>query len=144
MRISNRRIRSTAAPRSARRGFGLVEILFAIVVSSIAMLGLGGMLVTGARTATQISTRTNRAAIAAQQLNRIASLSYDVLDAQAGCVAVSTPPLAHTRCISISNVGGGMGAKQVRLIITPSNSVLKPDTTYLTRSKGQTVNPLGT
>ncbi len=108
------------------------------------MLGLGGMLVHGARTATQISSRSMRTAIEAQQLNRLAALAYDSLDAQAGCETVSTPPLPHARCIAITNVGGGIGAKQVRLIISPNNTAVQPDTTYLTRSKGQTANPLGT
>ena len=108
------------------------------------MVGMAGMLATAARTASQVSTRTNRTAVETQQLNRLAALSYAELDAQAGCVTVNTQPMPHTRCIAITSVGGGMGAKQLRLIISPSNALIKPDTTYLTRSKGPAANPLGT
>lgn len=144
MRRATRR-RCCAPPRRfSRQGFGLVEVLFAMAVTSIAIIGLGGMLVHSARAATQSSTRSSRAAIEAQQLNRLGALAYDSLDAQAGCVTVSTQPLPHSRCISVTNVGGGMGAKELRLIISPSNASIKPDTTYLTRSKGQPASPLGT
>ena len=144
IRRDTRGVRSASSRFRSRQGFGLVEVLFAMAVTSIAIISLGGMLLHSSRAAAQSSTRSSRAAIEAQQLNRLGALAYDLLDAQAGCVTVTTQPLPHTRCISVTNIGGGMGAKELRLIISPSNSSIKPDTTYLTRSKGQTASPLGT
>lgn len=144
MRRRPRRFQRASSHRVSRPGFGLVEVLFAMAVTSIAIIGLGGMLLHSTRAATQSSSRSSRAAIEAQQLNRLGALAYDALDAQAGCVTISAQPLPHTRCISVTSIGGGMGAKEVRLIISPSDGSIRPDTTYLTRSKGQTASPLGT
>ena len=144
MRPSWRRARSAPSQLSAsagRRGFSVLEVLVALVILSVAMIGLGGMLTHAALTATQISARGARAAIEIQHLNRLAALPYDVLDSQVGCVTANTQPFPHTRCIAINNVGGGSGAKQLRLIIAPLVARIKADTSYLTRSKG-TANPL--
>jgi prepilin-type N-terminal cleavage/methylation domain-containing protein len=144
MRRSSRFVRSASTRRSVRlgrTGFSLLEVVVALVILSIAMIGLGGMLTHAALTATQISARSARAALETQQLNRLAALPYDALDSQAGCVTTSTQPFPHTTCIALNTVGGGSGAKQVRLIIAPLAARIKADTSYLTRSKG-TANPL--
>jgi type II secretory pathway pseudopilin PulG len=143
-RRSARWVRSARSRRlasSGRPGFSLLEILFAVVCMSIAMMGMAGMLVVGARTTTQISARSARGAVQLQLMNRLATLPYDSLDSQAGCATVSAQPFQHTSCIALTNVSGGSGAKAIRLIVTPLTAIIKPDTTYLTRSNG-TVNPL--
>jgi hypothetical protein len=143
-RRSLRHRRSTLARRSAslgRSGFSLLECLFALVGTSIATIGMAGMLLHASLNATQISGRGARAAVAIQQLNRLAALPYDSLDSQAGCVNRTTAPFPHRTCIAITPLVGGAGGKTMQLIITPLSSSIKPDTSFLTRSKG-TTNPL--
>ena len=125
-----------------RRGFGLVEVLIAVVITSVAIVGLAGMLLTSSRTATLASVRNARSAVATQQLNRLAAVPYATLESKAGCTTVSTQPFPHSRCVSVTAATGGAGTKQVRLIVTPLNPAVRADTLYLTRTSGAAVNPV--
>ena len=140
---SARLIRLLVRRRSTRtrRGFGLIEVMVSLVITSIAMVGLGGMLVHAARTATQVTVRNSRSAVATQTLNRLAAVPYATLESKAGCLTVTTQPFPHTRCISVTAVAGGSGTKQLRLIITPQNTTVRADTLYLTRTSGASINP---
>jgi hypothetical protein len=71
-----------------------------------------------------------------QELNKLASLHYDSLANRVGCSTASSGSLTYTRCITITDVTGGNGYKRVRLIVTPSTSWARPDTTYLNRARG--------
>lgn len=142
--IQFRPAKSRRRVAAARQGFSLVEILVALIGMSVAMIGLAGMLVVAARTATQVSTRNARGAEQTEQLNYLAALPYTDLDNQAGCVFVNDPNFPHTRCVTITTVTDGSGSKQIQVIIRPLNTTVKPDTTYLTRSVGTQANPLGT
>jgi prepilin-type N-terminal cleavage/methylation domain-containing protein len=124
-----------------RRGFGLIEVMVSLVITSIAMVGLGGMLVHAARTATQVTVRNSRSAVATQTLNRLAAVPYATLESKAGCLTVTTQPFPHTRCVSVTAVAGGSGTKQLRVIITPQNTTVRADTLYLTRTSGAAINP---
>jgi hypothetical protein len=126
----------------SRNGITIVEVLVGLIVLTIGMLGTGGMLAAAGRRATQMGTQTGRSATETLQINRLASMPYDSLAATAGCVTVTAQPFPHTRCVSLTDITGGLGYKQVRLIITPSNGRLRADTVYLQRSKGAAVNPL--
>ena len=126
----------------SRRGFSIVEVLVALVVFSIGMLGVAGTLLKSATSATLIATQTGRSTTEALQLSLLSAVPYDSLSNLSGCTTVSTAPFRHTRCISLTSINGGTGATQIRLIITPSNARLRADTMYLVRSKGATSNPL--
>jgi len=119
----------------------LIEVMVSLVITSIAMVGLGGMLVHAARTATQVTVRNSRSAVATQTLNRLAAVPYATLESKAGCLTVTTPPFPHTRCVSVTAVAGGSGTKQLRVIITPQNTTVRADTLYLTRTSGAAINP---
>jgi prepilin-type N-terminal cleavage/methylation domain-containing protein len=123
-RFSRARLRS-------RSGFGLIEIMVALVVATIGMLGLAGMLLQVGRRATQLSGQNSRAAVATQVMNRIAALPYDKLSSAAGCTTVSGAPFSYTQCVSVLD---GAGYKSIRLVITPADPRVRADTTYLTRS----------
>lgn len=123
-RFSRARLRS-------RSGFGLIEIMVALVVATIGMLGLAGMLFQIGRRTTQISGQNSRAAVATQVMNRLAALPYDKLPSAAGCTTVTGAPFSYTQCISVLT---GTGYKSIRLVITPADLRVRADTTYLTRS----------
>ncbi|HEV8365268.1 MAG TPA: prepilin-type N-terminal cleavage/methylation domain-containing protein [Gemmatimonadaceae bacterium] len=125
----------------ARRGFGLIEVMFAVVITSIAIVGMGGMLVQASRIATRVSVRNSRSAVATLTLNRLAAVPYATLESKAGCVTVTAQPFPHTRCVAVVPIAGGSGAKQLQLIIRPQNTAVRPDTLYLTRTSGASINP---
>ena len=146
MKQKGRSLRGSRMHRDAtttRRGFSLVEVLLALIGMSVAMIGLAGMLLVAARTATQVSARGARGAKQTEQLNYLASLPYAELDSQAGCTSVESGSFPHTRCITVTTLSGS-GTKQIQVIIQPLYSTVRPDTTYLTRSVGKQGNPLGT
>ncbi|HJU75151.1 MAG TPA: hypothetical protein VJ717_15525 [Gemmatimonadaceae bacterium] len=128
---------------ATKTGFSLVEVLFALIGMGVAMIGLAGMLLVAARTATQVSTRSARGAEQTEQLNYLTVLPYAELDSQAGCTRVEAVSFPHTRCITVTTLAGS-GTKEIQVIIQPLYSTIKPDTTYLTRSIGKQGNPLGT
>ena len=128
----------------SRDGISVVEVLVGLMVLTITMLGTAGMLAAAGRRATQMGTQSGRAATETLQINRLASMPYNLLATAAGCVTVISQPFPHTRCVSLSDIPGGIGSTQVRLVITPSNGRLRADTVYLTRTKGVSVNPLNT
>lgn len=108
--------------------------MVALVVITIGMLGLAGMLMQVARRATLLSVQNGRSAVGTQVMNRLAALPYDQLTAAAGCTNVPSVSFPHTECISVIDAAGGAGYKSIRLIVTPANPRVRPDTTYLIRS----------
>jgi prepilin-type N-terminal cleavage/methylation domain-containing protein len=133
------RLRTTSDTRARRRdrrfrsrsGFGLIEVIIALVVMAIGMLGLAGMLLQVARRATELSGQNGRAAVSTQVLNRLAALPYDQLGNAVGCTSVSNAQFSHTQCVSVIDAGG---YKSIRLVVTPANARVRADTTYLIRS----------
>ena len=126
----------------ARAGFGVIEVMVALMLFAMAMMGMAGMLMKAAHTATEMSTRTGRSATQTKTLNRLATLPYDMLPAEVGCETVSGRPFPHTSCIAVTDISGGSGFRLVRLIVTPTDGRLRADTAYLTRSVGAPINPL--
>lgn len=130
--------------RRNRRGVAVIEIMVAMVIFAIALLGAAGMTVVAARRATGLSTQSSRDGITLQELNKLASVHYDSLAARVGCTTANSGSLTYTRCITVTDIADGNGYKRVRLIVTPSTSWAKPDTTYLNRARGPiALNPFG-
>jgi prepilin-type N-terminal cleavage/methylation domain-containing protein len=123
-----------------RDGFALVEVMVAMVLFSIATLGLAAMSVVVARRAVTSAATTARAALLNEQSDRLQAMPFDSLAARAGCTVVTGPPLPNTRCVTITPLPNNK--IQVRLIVTPTDPKLRPDTTTFTRAKGAKDNPL--
>ena len=129
---------------SNRKGVALVEILVAMVILSIGLLGAAGMTVSAARRSTWMSTQSGRDGIILQELNKLASVPYDSLSARVGCTSTAATSLTYTRCIAVTDVTEGTGYKRVRLIVSPSAAWARPDTVYLNRVRGAiAINPFG-
>ena len=123
-----------------RDGFALVEVMVAMVLFSIATLGLAAMSVVVARRAVTSAATTSRAATMGEQFDRLQAMPFDSLAARAGCTVITGPPLPHTRCVTITSLPNNK--LQVRLIVTPTDPKLRADTTTFTRAKGAKDNPL--
>ena len=137
-----RRRRGFAESRSTRRGFALVEIVVAMIVLTIGLLGVAGMTTLAAHRATGLSLQAARGATRLQELNRLASVPFDSLVADVGCTTVASGAFAYTRCISIANVADGFGYRRVTVVITPQSPLVRPDTLELLRSSGPVTDPL--
>jgi prepilin-type N-terminal cleavage/methylation domain-containing protein len=123
-----------------RAGFALVEVMVAMVLFAIATLGLAAMSVVVARRAVTSIATTARAATMVEQADRLQAIPYDSLSALAGCTTITMPPLPHTRCVSVTTLPNNK--VQVRLIVTPTDPKLRPDTSTFTRARGAKDNPL--
>ena len=109
---------------------------------TIGLLGTAGMTAVAARKASGLSYQSKRDGIVLQEMNRMASITYDSLASRVGCSTISSNTLPHTRCINVTDLPGGLGYKRVRIIITPSTSYARAETVYVNRSKGALSNPL--
>lgn len=129
---------------SNRKGVAVLEIMVAMVILSIGLLGAAGMTVAAARRGTGLATAASRDGIILQELNKLTSIPYDSLSARVGCSTTTSDALAYTRCISVTDITGGSGYKHVRLIVAPATSWARPDTVFLNRVRGAiAMNPFG-
>jgi Tfp pilus assembly protein PilV len=130
--------------RRNRKGIAVIEILVAMVILAIGLLGAAGMTVSAARRGTWLSTQSGRDGIILQELNKLATMPYDSLSARAGCSTTASTALTYTRCIAVTDVAAGSGYKRVRLIVSPAAAWARPDTVYLNRVRGAiALNPFG-
>lgn len=120
----------------------VIEVMVAMIVLTTGLLGVAGMTTLAARRANKLAAQGTRDGIVLQELNRLASLPYDSIASRVGCTTQSTSILPHTRCVSVTDVTGGAGYKRVRIVITPTNTLTRPDTVYVNRARGAPTNPL--
>jgi hypothetical protein len=98
------------------------------------------MSVVVARRAVTAAATTARAATMGEQVDRLQAMPFDSLAARAGCTTVTGPPLPHTRCIVLTTLPNNK--LQIRLVVTPTDLKLRPDTTTMSRARGAKDNPL--
>jgi len=78
------------APRR-EEGFSLVELLVAMSVFAVVLVGLTGALISGVRSIGDQRLRTAATRVAADHLETLRGLPFDQLDAQAGVRTTTTP-----------------------------------------------------
>jgi prepilin-type N-terminal cleavage/methylation domain-containing protein len=128
---------------SAREGFTLVEVMVSMTLLSVASLALIPLLFRVTRAAEATAGASYQTATLAAEASRFDALPFDSLTAGTSCVTVTTGPVAHTKCTTVSNVSPRV--KQVMIVVTPSgNGLLHPDTTIFNRTKSTNANPLKT
>lgn len=126
---------------TSRGGFSIVECLVAMMLISAILLLLAPSLFHFANERVSVDAAQLRESFLRGQFNRLASLSFENLDAESGCTTVSDPELPHTRCVTVAVV-----SDQERLVtinITPTYSFIPPDTLVMTRTDLET-NPFNT
>jgi prepilin-type N-terminal cleavage/methylation domain-containing protein len=116
-------------------GFSLIEMLVAITLLAICLVGVAQVTFIMARRAYANSGGQARGAILSQQVNQFAALPFDSLKGKAGTVTVNKPPMPYTRKITVDSLSPTL--VRVTIIVTPTNIVFKPDTLVLQRSKAR-------
>ena len=123
------------------RGFTLVEVLLSMTILAIGILVLGGLLARSSRTAEATSALSYQTSIMAAQVARYDALPFDQLAAGNTCTTVTTAPLPHTMCVTITNVSAKL--RQVKVKLTPANSLAPVDSVMFERGiSGFPTNPL--
>lgn len=128
--------------RGSRGGSSLVEVMVAVTLLGVVVAGTAGMTTYVGRRSALNAQLTARAAVLARESDRLLTMPYDSLPSNATCTADSLPAFPHTRCITITEVAGGRGYRNVRLIVTPSQPTLRADTVMVQRTRAVAVSPL--
>lgn len=123
-----------------RRGSGLIEILLAIVIFSLIATSYAAVTLRYAVHMKTLSAGAARSAALTEYVNRLMAVPFDSLANRAGTFTTSTGVFHNTRVIAVSS---GTSSKTVTLILTPTNTAIKPDTLLLTRARALTTSPLG-
>ncbi len=119
--------------RRAARGFSLIEIMVAMTILAITLAGFAGLTFQYLRRVRTLDGRVAELALMAEQAQRMTVLPWDSLDSRAGCTTIAGGSLPHTRCIGVTNVVAGR--KLIQIVVTPTNTALKPDTVLFHRVK---------
>mgnify|MGYP003336235468 FL=1 len=123
-----------------RRGAGLVEIVLAMVIFAFIATSYAAISLRYATRMRVVAAGAPRSAALSEYLNRLISVPYASVDAQAGTFTTSTGDFPNTRTITVTTSGM---TKTVTLILTPANTAIKPDTIVITRRTVPTGSPLG-
>jgi prepilin-type N-terminal cleavage/methylation domain-containing protein len=121
-------------------GFSLVELLLAVTLLALLLVGVARLNFVLAQRFYKLSQTPARAGIIAQLLNQFEATPFDSLAAKAGTVTVNKPPLPYTRTVIVDSLSPTW--RRVRIIITPVTTVFKADTITLQRTK-PAANPFG-
>ena len=135
-----RRPRRQRQRASNRRGAALIEIMIAMTVMVIALTGIAGMTVQAGRRSSTLAMTGGRTAVQTQVIDQLMVLPYNLLPSKAGCTTTAAAPFPHRRCVTITDVA--FRRRQVKVVFTPANRLLRVDSLVFERSKGVSSSPL--
>jgi prepilin-type N-terminal cleavage/methylation domain-containing protein len=151
MRITLRFSQSTARRAESqtpglRAGFGLVEVIVAMILLAVAVSALAGLSLSVSQSSLKVTGTAYRNGVMMQEVNRLEALPYDSLQ-KTSCnspqrIDVTTAPYQHSRYITICEPS--LNLKTVKIVLTPVNSRFKPDTVNFTRTRPRTTRVLNT
>jgi prepilin-type N-terminal cleavage/methylation domain-containing protein len=119
----------------ARRGVSLIEVMVALTLFGlIATVHTVATMRYGLRTRTAaLGTARSTAISTAVQL--YSTMPRANIATNTGCTTITTiAGFAHTRCVTTTAPTGSI--TRVRIVITPSNAALRPDTVFVDRVTG--------
>lgn len=126
--------------KASREGFILMEVLVAMVLLGLVLSSLAAMMFSVSRRSITATGSSYRNAVLMQEVNRLEALPFDSLAVGSSSVTISTAPYPHTRIVTISSLNSK--AKQVKVVITPTNTLYKPDTVQFSRTLPATTTAL--
>lgn len=126
----------------ARAGFSLVEVVVALTLFAVLMSTLAVATIPVVRGATRGVASAQRAAALMRKLNQLEVLSFDSLPGRAGCASVGAPTYPRTECVRVVNVSSQL--RRVTILVTPSDTLFRPDSVSFHRAKAVSANPLNT
>ena len=137
MRISLRSSsRAGLTSGSPRKGVSLVEVIVAMVLLAIAVSSLAAMVYSISRSGIRTSGDAYKNGVLIQEVNRLEALPYDSIPVAVTYATVSSGPYPHTRTVTITEPVANL-IKNVKVVITPTNPLFKPDTVAFTRTRSR-------
>jgi hypothetical protein len=144
MRISLRnsdRVAAATDAREPRKGFVIVEIIVAMVLLAVAVSSLAALMYSVSQNGSKAVGNAYRNGVLMHEVNRLEGIPYDSIANGSSSVTVTTAPYPHTRLITVSEPVANV-VKSIRVVITPTNSMFKPDTVSFLRTKARTSRAL--
>ncbi len=132
----------SATRLSPQSGVSLIEVLVAVVLTTVILTGLSGMVFTASRQTTNIAASNFRQGLMVQEVNRLSALRYADLAGQAGCRTTSTGVFPHQRCITVTSLA--TNRSRVTIVVRPTQPGVAADTVILERTRPPVGSPLST
>lgn len=141
MRNSDR-VDGAAIVGEPRKGFVLVEVIVAMVILAIAVSSLAALMYSVSQSGMVATGNAYRNGVLMHEVNRLEGIPYDSITCcGTSTITVSTAPYKHTRVITVAEPVVNV-IKTVQIVITPTNTKLKPDTVSFTRTRSRTSKAL--
>ena len=123
-----------------RRGVSLIEVMVALVLFGIiATIHTVATMRYGLRQRV-VELGAARSAAVSMSIDMYSAMARGSIAGNAGCTTITLfPNYPHTRCIAVTVVSATVS--RVRIIITPTNTALRPDTVYVDRVTSTTTPP---
>jgi prepilin-type N-terminal cleavage/methylation domain-containing protein len=144
MRISNRNGHSQhhSDAVTPRKGFSLIEVIVSMVLLAIAVSSLATMMYSVSQSSMKVTGAAYRNGILMHEANRLIALPYDSLAVGTHTFGTSIGKYPHTRVVTITEPVAKL--KNIKVVVTPSNPIYKPDTLQFTRTNAKTSKVLCT
>jgi hypothetical protein len=128
--------------KKRRGGFILMEVVVGITLLALILTPLAVMVMKITSRSHRIIGSAYRNAVLMEQVNLLESLPYDSLATGTRTTTLTAKPYPHTNTVIVAQyyVKYQMKGKTVTLIITPTNTLYKPDTTKFIRSSANTLS----
>lgn len=128
--------------RSRKRGFTLIEVIVSMILLAIAVSSLAGLTHSVSQSSIKVTGAAYRNGVLMHEVNRLIALPYDSLAVGTTGVSVSTGNYPHSRVITVAEPVAKV--KTVKIVVTPTNPLYKPDTLRFTRTNAKTSKVLCT
>ena len=134
--FSFKRAQRLRATIKLRRGFILLEVMVALTLLALVLTPLAAMVFKITSRSHGIVGGSYRNAVLLDEVNYLESLHYDSLATGTTTTSVTAAPYPHTTKVVISEVWKtDVGKlKKVKIVITPTNSLYRPDSAQFMRS----------
>lgn len=145
MKISLRRIadpENHSETIGPRKGFSLIEVIVSMVLLAIAVSSLATMMYSVSQSSMKVTGSAYRNGVLMHEINRLIALPYDSLSVGTLSYSATSGAYPHTRTVTITEPAAKL--KAVKVIVTPSNPMYKPDTLQFTRTNAKTSKVLCT
>ena len=129
-------------PPRLRKGFGIVEVIVAMVLFAISVSALGSLSYSVSQSSMKVAGDAYRNGVLLGEVNRLEALPYDSLPIATTTVAIATAPYPHTRYVTITTPAAN--TKTIKIVVKPVNARYKADSVSFTRTRARTTRVLNT
>jgi type II secretory pathway pseudopilin PulG len=130
----------------ARPGFSIIEVVVAMVLLGVSLSTLGVLAFTASRRNSTVANAAYRSGAMRLLVDRYSAIAFDDLvpATQALDSTITTGAMPHRLQAQFVTTGVLANERRVRLIVTPSNALIQPETVTVRRFRWSSTNPLNT